>query len=90
MLEEAVKPGSAKDSLCYAPDVQEVARGIGLDNRIGPQFLHPGPRFGGRQCAFALPEAITEVNDTRKRTMARKVSGCFAGCCAAGPLPCSD
>jgi UDPglucose 6-dehydrogenase len=28
-------------------DVQEVARGIGLDNRIGPKFLHAGPGFGG-------------------------------------------
>jgi hypothetical protein len=28
-------------------DVQEVARGIGLDNRIGPKFLHPGPGYGG-------------------------------------------
>ena len=28
-------------------DVQEVARGIGLDNRIGSKFLHPGPGFGG-------------------------------------------
>src|SRR5690606_9528428 len=28
-------------------NVQDVARGIGLDNRIGPKFLHPGPGFGG-------------------------------------------
>jgi len=35
--------------LCEAvgADVQEVARGIGLDNRIGPKFLHPGPGYGG-------------------------------------------
>src|SRR4028119_300694 len=35
--------------LCEAvdADVQDLARGIGLDNRIGPKFLHPGPGYGG-------------------------------------------
>ena len=28
-------------------DVQEIARGIGLDNRIGSKFLHAGPGYGG-------------------------------------------
>jgi UDPglucose 6-dehydrogenase len=76
-------------------DVQEVARGIGLDNRIGSKFLHPGPGFGG-SCFpkdlraliktaqdYGVPmrilEAVDTVNDMRKRAMARKVSSTFAG-----------
>src|SRR5499433_3940990 len=76
-------------------DVQEVARGIGLDNRIGLKFLHAGPGFGG-SCFpkdvraliktgqdYAVPmrilEAVETVNDTRKRAMARKVSSVFGG-----------
>ena len=76
-------------------DVQEVARGIGLDNRIGGKFLHAGPGFGG-SCFpkdtvaliktgqdFAAPQRIVEtvaaVNDTRKRAMARKVSVALGG-----------
>jgi UDPglucose 6-dehydrogenase len=76
-------------------DVQEVARGIGLDNRIGGKFLHAGPGFGG-SCFpkdtvaliktgqdFAAPQRIVEtvaaVNDTRKRAMARKVSAALGG-----------
>src|ERR1700736_809364 len=72
-------------------DVQEVARGIGLDNRIGSKFLHARPGFGG-SCfpkdtrAFGqialdyrvhvrIGEAVLAVNDNRKRAMARKVSG---------------
>jgi UDPglucose 6-dehydrogenase len=71
-------------------DVQEVARGIGLDNRIGGKFLHPGPGYGG-SCFpkdtvaliktgqdHAAPQRIVEtvaaVNETRKRAMARKVA----------------
>jgi UDPglucose 6-dehydrogenase len=76
-------------------DVQEVARGIGLDNRIGAKFLHAGPGFGG-SCFpkdtlaliktgqdFAAPlrivETVAAVNDQRKRAMARKVSGALGG-----------
>jgi UDPglucose 6-dehydrogenase len=76
-------------------DVQEVARGIGLDNRIGSRFLHAGPGFGG-SCFpkdlraliktahdYVVPmrilEAVETVNDTRKRAMARKVSSVFGG-----------
>jgi len=76
-------------------DVQEVARGIGLDNRIGGKFLHAGPGFGG-SCFpkdtlaliktgqdFAAPlrivETVAAVNDQRKRAMARKVSGALGG-----------
>jgi UDPglucose 6-dehydrogenase len=76
-------------------DVQEVARGIGLDNRIGSKFLHPGPGFGG-SCFpkdtlaliktgqdFAAPlrivETVAAVNDQRKRAMARKVAAALGG-----------
>ena len=71
-------------------DVQEVARGIGLDNRIGSKFLHAGPGFGGScfpkdvraliktaqdyDVPLRILEAVAAVNDTRKRAMARKVS----------------
>src|SRR5437016_3887917 len=76
-------------------DVQEVARGMGLDNRIGPKFLHAGPGFGGscfpkdlraliktaqdHDVPLRILEAVETVNDTRKRAMARKVSSVFAG-----------
>jgi len=76
-------------------DVQEVARGIGLDNRIGSKFLHAGPGFGG-SCFpkdvralvktaqdYGVPirilEAVAAVNDARKRSMARKVASAFGG-----------
>jgi UDPglucose 6-dehydrogenase len=76
-------------------DVQEVARGIGFDNRIGSKFLHAGPGFGGscfpkdvraliktaqdHDVPMRILEAVETVNDTRKRAMARKVSTAFAG-----------
>jgi UDPglucose 6-dehydrogenase len=70
-------------------DVQEVAHGIGLDHRIGPRFLQPGPGYGG-SCFpkdllallkagldFGVPirsiETIISINDQRKRAMARKI-----------------
>jgi UDPglucose 6-dehydrogenase len=76
-------------------DVQDVARGIGLDNRIGSKFLHAGPGFGG-SCFpkdaqaliktaqdFAAPlrivETVMAVNDVRKRAMARKVAAALGG-----------
>src|SRR6478609_9268396 len=71
-------------------DIQEVARGIGLDNRIGTKFLHAGPGFGGScfpkdiralikiaqdyDVQLRIVEAVLGVNDNRKRAMARKVS----------------
>src|SRR5579864_1533806 len=71
-------------------NVQEVARGIGLDNRIGTKFLHPGPGFGGScfpkdtralvktaqdyDVPLRIVESVMAVNDNRKRAMARKVS----------------
>lgn len=70
-------------------DVQEVARGIGLDNRIGSKFLHPGPGYGGscfpkdtvalvktahdHDSHVRLVEATIAINERRKRAMARKV-----------------
>ncbi|HWB47306.1 MAG TPA: nucleotide sugar dehydrogenase, partial [Hyphomicrobiaceae bacterium] len=76
-------------------DVQDVARGMGLDNRIGPKFLNAGPGFGG-SCFpkdlvalmktshdAGLPsrivEAVIAVNDQRKRAMARKVIAACGG-----------
>jgi UDPglucose 6-dehydrogenase len=76
-------------------DVQEVARGIGLDNRIGSTFLHAGPGFGGscfpkdtralvktaedHGVPLRIVEAVLAVNDARKRAMARKVAAVFGG-----------
>jgi UDPglucose 6-dehydrogenase len=76
-------------------DVQDVARGIGLDQRIGSKFLHAGPGFGGscfpkdlraliktaqdQQVPLRILETVASVNEIRKRAMARKVSGMFAG-----------
>ena len=76
-------------------DVQEVARGIGLDNRIGSKFLHAGPGFGGscfpkdtralvktaedHGVPLRIVEAVLSVNDARKRAMARKVAAVFGG-----------
>ena len=70
-------------------DVHDVARGIGLDGRIGRKFLHPGPGYGGScfpkdtvalmrtaQQAGAplrLVETVVDVNDARKKGMADKV-----------------
>jgi UDPglucose 6-dehydrogenase len=70
-------------------DVQQVARGIGLDNRIGGKFLHAGPGYGGScfpkdtlaliktaqdyAAPLRLVETTAAVNDQRKRAMARKV-----------------
>jgi UDPglucose 6-dehydrogenase len=71
-------------------DVQEVARGIGLDNRIGSKFLHAGPGFGGscfpkdaqaliktgqdHASPLRIVETVLAVNDVRKRAMARKIT----------------
>jgi len=76
-------------------DVQEVARGIGLDNRIGGKFLHAGPGFGGscfpkdtralvktaqdHDVPLRIVEAVLMVNDNRKRAMARKISAALGG-----------
>jgi UDPglucose 6-dehydrogenase len=77
--------------LCEAvgADVQDVSRGIGLDNRIGRKFLHAGPGYGGScfpkdtlallktaedaGAPVRIVEAVVQVNDSRKRAMGRKV-----------------
>ncbi|GAB5428285.1 MAG: UDP-glucose 6-dehydrogenase [Devosia indica] len=83
--------------LCEAAgaDVQQVARGIGLDNRIGSKFLHAGPGYGG-SCfpkdttalvkigqdfgsPMRLVETTVSINDQRKRAMSRKVIAACGG-----------
>ncbi|HVM23205.1 MAG TPA: UDP-glucose/GDP-mannose dehydrogenase family protein [Sphingomicrobium sp.] len=84
-------------NLCEAvdADVQDVARGIGLDNRIGPKFLHAGPGYGGScfpkdtlallQTADAagvdqrIVRTTVEVNDERKAQMAERVEQAMGG-----------
>jgi UDPglucose 6-dehydrogenase len=76
-------------------DVQDVARGIGLDNRIGAKFLHAGPGYGGScfpkdtlallktaqdyEAPQRIVEAVVAVNDNRKRAMGRKVIAAMGG-----------
>jgi UDPglucose 6-dehydrogenase len=76
-------------------DVQDVARGIGLDGRIGPKFLHAGPGYGGScfpkdtlallktsqdyDAPQRIVEAVVAVNDARKRAMGRKVIHAMSG-----------
>lgn len=76
-------------------NVQDVARGIGLDNRIGSKFLHAGPGYGG-SCfpkdtlalmktaqdygsPLRIIETVIASNDQRKRAMARKVIAACGG-----------
>jgi UDPglucose 6-dehydrogenase len=84
-------------NLCEAvdADVQDVARGIGLDNRIGPKFLHAGPGYGGScfpkdtlallQTAdkFGVDQRIVrttvQVNDDRKAGMVDRVERAIGG-----------
>jgi UDPglucose 6-dehydrogenase len=84
-------------NLCEAvdADVQDVARGIGLDNRIGPKFLHAGPGYGGscfpKDTLALLQTAETagidqrivrttvEVNDSRKTEMVERVAKALGG-----------
>ncbi|HEX6660489.1 MAG TPA: UDP-glucose/GDP-mannose dehydrogenase family protein [Sphingomicrobium sp.] len=84
-------------NLCEAvdADVQDVARGIGLDNRIGPKFLHAGPGYGGScfpKDTLALLQTaqqagveqqivstVVKVNDERKNSMAARVEQALGG-----------
>ena len=83
-------------------DVQDVARGIGLDGRIGRKFLHAGPGFGGscfpKDCralvrtageaggGLAIVETVLRVNDARKRRMADKIAAACGGSLAGKSL----
>jgi UDPglucose 6-dehydrogenase len=85
-------------------DVQEIARGIGSDRRIGQKFLHAGPGYGGscfpkdtlaliktaqdHGAPLRIVETVTAVNEQRKRAMARKVIAACGGSSAARPLRC--
>jgi UDPglucose 6-dehydrogenase len=76
-------------------DVQQVARGIGLDKRIGSKFLHAGPGYGGscfpkdtlalvrtaQGCGtpITLVETTVKVNDARKKAMADRVKKALGG-----------
>jgi UDPglucose 6-dehydrogenase len=76
-------------------DVQDVARGMGLDNRIGPKFLHAGPGYGGScfpkdtlalqktaqdyEAPLRIVETVVQVNDSRKRAMGRRVVAAMGG-----------
>src|SRR5258708_4530913 len=76
-------------------DVQEIARGIGLDNRIGSKFLHAGPGYGGscfpndvvalmktgqdNEAPPPIAESVGSLNQCVKRAMARKVASVFGG-----------
>jgi UDPglucose 6-dehydrogenase len=76
-------------------DVQDVARGIGLDGRIGSKFLHAGPGYGGScfpkdtlallrtseeaGATTRIVETVVKVNDARKKAMAQKIIDAFGG-----------
>ncbi len=83
--------------LCEAvgANVQEVARGIGLDNRIGGKFLNAGPGYGGScfpkdtlalvrtaqeaGAPVSIVETVVKVNDARKKSMAKKIIDALGG-----------
>ncbi len=76
-------------------NVQEVAKGIGLDGRIGSKFLHAGPGYGGscfpkdtlalvrtaqvNDAPTRIVEAVVEINDNRKKKMASRVIDACGG-----------
>lgn len=76
-------------------DIQDVAKGIGLDGRIGSKFLNAGPGYGGScfpkdtlalvrlaaeyNAPSRLIEAVVDVNDQRKKRMAEKIIAAFGG-----------
>ncbi len=84
-------------NLCEAigGDVHAIARGIGLDRRIGPKFLHPGPGFGGScfpkdtrsAASFArkaglqleIVEAVIRVNEQQRERMVEKITRALGG-----------
>ncbi len=84
-------------SICerVGADVHRVAKGMGLDKRIGSKFLHPGPGFGGscfpkdtlaisqiakeHGCEFKIVDAVIEVNEERPAIMIEKVISALGG-----------
>ena len=76
-------------------DVHDVAKGIGLDGRIGKKFLHPGPGYGGScfpkdtlalvktardyDAPLRIVETVVDVNDRRKKAMAERVVAACGG-----------
>lgn len=84
-------------TLCEAlgADVEVVSRGMGLDSRIGPKFLHPGPGFGGscfpkdtravaaiareKGLSFRIIESVLDVNVQTQSRMAAKIEKAFGG-----------
>ena len=76
-------------------DVQDVARGIGLDNRIGSKFLHAGPGYGGScfpkdtlalvrtaeiaESRLRIVETVSSVNEARKKAMAARIIAACGG-----------
>ena len=76
-------------------NVQDVARGMGLDGRIGSKFLHAGPGYGGScfpkdtlalvktgqdyEAPMRITETVVAVNDQRKRAMGRKIIAACGG-----------
>ena len=83
-------------------DVQYVAKGIGLDGRIGPKFLHAGPGYGGscfpkdttalarigqeHACPQRIVETVIDVNEARKRAMVEKIRDALDGRLAGGRI----
>jgi UDPglucose 6-dehydrogenase len=76
-------------------DVHDVARAMGLDGRIGPKFLHPGPGYGGScfpkdtralvttardaGAPVTIVEDVVEANDRRKKAMVGKIGAALGG-----------
>lgn len=76
-------------------NVQEVARGIGLDNRIGSKFLHAGPGYGGscfpkdtlalsktardHNTPVRIVDTVVQVNEERKKSMSKKIVSALGG-----------
>jgi UDPglucose 6-dehydrogenase len=76
-------------------NVQDVARGLGLDNRIGTKFLHAGPGYGGsclpkdtlalvrtgqeHESPMRIVETVVAVNEARKQAMAQKIIAAMGG-----------
>jgi UDPglucose 6-dehydrogenase len=76
-------------------NITDVARGMGLDKRIGPKFLHAGPGYGGscfpkdtsalikifqdNQITARIVEAVVQVNDAQKSRMIKKIRDALGG-----------